>query len=90
MPDIVISCKVSGIPCQAELISYAPFRDNRRGHIDSWLPDDPAEMEFQILDRKGRYAEWLERKMTDEERWKIEEALEQALTEYSRDDPEAD
>jgi hypothetical protein len=90
MSDITIACKVSGIPCQAELISYAPFRDGRRGHIDNWLPDDPAEVEFQILDRKGRYAEWLERKMTEEERWKIEEALEKTLTESSRDYPEAD
>lgn len=39
----------SGLPCRARLTSYSPYRDNRRGHIDSWLPDDPEEIEFDLL-----------------------------------------
>ncbi len=71
----MISTKIQGIPCQVEMTSYSPFRSNRRGHIDNWLPDDPEEIEFTVFDRKGYYAGWLERKMTPQDVCDIEELL---------------
>ena len=73
--SILVSCKVSGIPAQARLLSYSPFRDGRRGHIDSWLPDEEEQLEYEILDRRGYSASWLERKLTPQDRADIETSL---------------
>lgn len=32
--------------CQAEFdVTYYPGENGRRGHIDNWIPDTPAEVE---------------------------------------------
>ncbi len=63
---IEIEVRVCGIPAIARVTSYEPARDNRRGHIDDWLPDDPEEIEYEICDRRGRPATWLALKISDE------------------------
>lgn len=73
--SITISCRVQGIPAQARLLSYSPFRDGRRGHPDSWLPDEPEYLEYEILDRRGYSAPWLERKLAPQDRADIETSL---------------
>lgn len=85
MIDLTISCRVQGIPAQARLLSYSPFRDGRRGHIDSWLPDEEEQLEYEILDRRGYFAPWLERKLTPEDR----EAIETSLLTARREELEA-
>lgn len=77
---------ISGIPCRVELLSYRPYRDNRRGHIDDWLPDDPVEIEFEVFDRKGYPAPWLAKKMTDKDIRRIEGELELHLLEEAEND----
>lgn len=72
---------VAGIPCIARITSYSPYRNNMRGHIDDWLPDDPEEIEFDILDQRGRPAPWLERKVTDQDRDRIASEFAQYLDE---------
>lgn len=71
----MLSTRIAGIPCLVALVSYSPYRDNRRGHPDTWLPDDPEEIEFEVCDRNGRPAPWLERKLTEEETARIEQEL---------------
>lgn len=71
--------RVAGIPCQIEVLQYEPYRSNRWGHIDNWLPDDEEYLEFGILDRRGRPAEWLERKLTDADRMRIYEEADQFM-----------
>ena len=71
----MLSTRIAGIPCLVQLTHYSPYRDNRRGHIDSWLPDDPEEIEFEVCDRNGRPAPWLERKLTEKETARIEQEL---------------
>ena len=93
MIDLTISCRVQGIPAQARLLSYSPFRDGRRGHPDSWLPDEPEYLEYEILDRRGYSAPWLERKLTPDDRTSIESALLEArkeAVESSREYPDED
>jgi hypothetical protein len=37
---------------------YQPYRDNSRGHIDNWLPDDPEEFEInriRLVESPGQY-----------------------------------
>jgi hypothetical protein len=50
---------VCGIPCGVVVTDYSAPRDNMRGHPDNWLPDDPEEVEFFLIDRKGYPADWL-------------------------------
>ena len=68
--------RVCGIPCQAVITSYYPGSPARLwGHPDSWEPADYAEVEFQVCDRRGRPASWLEKKMSPVERRRIESEL---------------
>ena len=78
----MLNTRIAGIPCQVELTSYTPFWNGRRGHIDNWLPDEPEQVEFEVFDRKGYKAPWLERKMTDADYARIE----QELMEFYRED----
>jgi hypothetical protein len=74
--------RVAGIPCSIEVTAFAPYRCNRRGHIDHWLPDELPEIEWVVCDSKGRRAEWLEKKLTPAERRRIEGELIAASNDY--------
>lgn len=71
--------RVSGIPCQCRVIRYdagLPMRITGWGFGDA-DPPEPPEFDFEILDRRGRRAEWLERKLTeDDEERLLDEYLE--------------
>jgi hypothetical protein len=71
-----IDVRVCGIPAIARVLHYRPYEPAyRRGHPDNWEPASPPEIDFEILDRRGRPAPWLERKLTDAERERIEREL---------------
>ena len=63
-----IEHRVAGIPCLIGVISYET-------EPQTW--DDPGytEMEWDILDRRGRLAPWLERKVSAKDEASIEEAI---------------
>jgi hypothetical protein len=42
-----------------------------------------TESEWEVLDRNGRPAAWLERKLTDTDRSRIDQEIEEAMTEDS-------
>lgn len=69
-PDSERHCypvKVCGIPC------YALVTDYHAGWEGSyWEPPEHSEVEFDLYDRKGYKANWLEKKMDDDERVEIE------------------
>lgn len=58
---------IAGIPCGVVLTYYNAPRCNNWGHPDDREPDDPAEVDFFIVDRKGYVAEWL----MDKERYEL-------------------
>jgi len=65
-----------GIPCIIRVThweGYVPARLS--GHPDNWAPSEGGEGAWEILDTKGRAAPWLEVKMTDEERVRIDEEV---------------
>jgi hypothetical protein len=65
----VFEWRIAGIPCQIGVTAiHAGDPGNRCGHPDTWLPYEPPSIDFDILDRNGRVAFWLRRKMTDEDR----------------------
>lgn len=59
-PDLKTT--IAGIPCGIVITYYSAPRCNNWGHPDDRLPDDPAEVEFFVVDRTGYPAGWLERK----------------------------
>lgn len=75
-----IEARVCGIPCIVEVLYYEPVRHGRfHGRPEDCYPDEGGESEWQLLDRRGRRAEWLERKMTDQDREKVEALIYEKL-----------
>lgn len=65
--------RIQGIPCQVSVTSYIearPMQVTGSGFGDAIAPD-LEEVEFDVLDRKGYLAHWLERKMTSADRARI-------------------
>ena len=73
-----IGYRVAGIPCQIGVIAWdyqAPYRGSPY-HCDSdhdcygWEDSD-----WEVLDRKGYRAKWLEAKLTDKERERVSDMI---------------
>ena len=62
---MIIHTQIAGIPCQISIITLT-----KRIPATWGGPEDGGDFEFVVLDRNGRRAKWLERKLTkcDEER----------------------
>lgn len=78
----LIPARVAGIPCQIGVeryVSVAPWRGSALN-----CPSDAdfygyTEAEWRLLDRRGRPAEWLERKATDHDHERIEHQIDNYL-----------
>jgi hypothetical protein len=71
---MVFSTHVQGIPCQCRITHFSPAVP-MRVYGPSWDdadPPKPEELDYEILDRKGRPAAWLENKITPADRERIE------------------
>ncbi len=70
---------LGGLPCLARVTHYAPFRPA------TWsAPAEGHEVEFEILDRRGMPAPWLERRLTPQDLAEIEgELLTRCFTDWS-------
>lgn len=67
--------RIQGIPCIVEMTScfvQKPLGPQCDSDLDCY---GYSEVEFDVLDRNGRPAPWLERKMSDSERSEIENLL---------------
>lgn len=64
----IIDTHISGIPCKVE-VTYFLVVSPWKGPAHTCPSSDDyygfEEIEFDVLDRKGYKADWLERKMTD-------------------------
>ena len=77
-----IEVRVCGIPAIARVLHYRPYEPAyRRGHPDNWEPASPPEIDFEILDLRGRPAPWLDRKLNNEARARLERDLIEYLEE---------
>lgn len=89
--DTQFTTKVSGIPCICEVTHFIRARPGRySGPPEDCYPDEPSEFEFNILDTKGRRAEWLENKLTQDDIERLEDEWEVSILEtiycYDGDD----
>lgn len=64
-----------GLPCIARVASYTPYRRNRRGHPETWLPDDEEDIEIELLTLKGKPAPWMEKRASDKDWERITDDL---------------
>ena len=80
----VIGTHIKGIPCQIQIDHYY-----HQGPWKGSCHTCPSDMdwygytacEFTVLDRKGYYAKWLERKIDDKELERIEQEIGEYLNE---------
>ena len=77
-----IESRVAGIPCIIRVTNF----ESVRGSYSYNAPSDMdyygyTESEWEVLDRNGRPAAWLERKLTDADRSRIDQEIEEAMTE---------
>lgn len=68
-----IEARVCDIPCLVVVTHYEPFAPGRTyGPPELCYPDEGGEAEWHLADRRGRKAEWLERKMNQGERDRVD------------------
>ena len=69
-----------GLPCRARLTHYSAPVCNRRGHWDDWIPDDPEEIEFELLPLgSDKPAPWLVQAASEKDLIRIEDELIKAM-----------
>ena len=78
MSNANFTTTVSGIPCGVVIDSHTPARPFKQHTFSGAGPGDcdppeEAEVEWYLVDRKGYYAAWLERKLTYNDCARIEE-----------------
>lgn len=68
--------RVCGIPCVVEITHWEPFRQGRMsGPPEDCYPDEGGYGEFELFDRKGRRALWLEKRMTDADHEELDKEM---------------
>lgn len=75
--------KLNGIPCICNVLTHIPYihmRITGTGFGDAEPPEEEY-IEFEILDRKGYQAPWLEKYLTSKEEERILTEFREYLTE---------
>ncbi len=74
MRSVEFESRINGIPCliEARIIPGSP------GNL--YEPPEPDDVEFRVLDRRGRSADWLRRKLSREDTHRIKR---EAFDEYA-------
>ena len=79
---VQIEHRIQGIPCLIEVTSYRKVKGSYSYNAPSdWDYYGYTEMEYEILDRLGYKAPWLENKVTQSDKISIEEAVNEYFSE---------
>lgn len=64
----MIEVTVQGIPCQAEMVNGYYLKPDPRCYDSDWdYAGGWFDIEFELYDRKGYRAKWLEKKMSNDD-----------------------
>lgn len=63
---------IDGIPCRIDIVDFVSVPGDKTTWASDWDYSGYEEIEFDVLDRTGRPAKWLECKLTDKDRSRIE------------------
>lgn len=79
---MVFESVIQGIPCQIKVLHFHPAQPMRVYGPEFYDADPPedAELEYEVLDRKGYKANWLEAKITNEDEINIFEKYKELTT----------
>jgi hypothetical protein len=71
-----IETRVAGIPCIIGVIEFESVRGSYSYHAASdWDYHGYTESEWEVLDRRGRPAPWLAKKLSDKDESRIEKEI---------------
>jgi len=71
-----IETRVAGIPCIIGVIEFESVRGSYSYHAASdWDYHGYTESEWEVLDRRGRPALWLAKKLSDKDESRIEKEI---------------
>lgn len=68
---------MAGIPCLIEVTYYHKQKPLGPMCDSDWDAEGYTEINFEVCDRRGRPAPWLERKLTAEDKERIETEIEE-------------
>ena len=73
---MIFPTTVQGIPCQVEILSVSAYDPGcTSGPPERCYEPEGGEVEFQLLDRKGYRALWLDKLLTIADAKRIEEEI---------------
>ena len=71
-----IESRVAGIPCRIGVVQFDQVKGTYSAHTESGMDYyGYSEIEFDVLDRRGRRAAWLEAKLNSGARTRIEREI---------------
>jgi len=75
-----IETTVAGIPAIIRVLDWEPYTPAYiSGPPEHCYPSEGGYGSWEVLDRRGRPAPWLERKITDRERQRIDDVVFEAM-----------
>lgn len=78
-----VATQIQGIPCLVEVTTFINVKP-WKGSLHTCPSSDDyygyTEIEYEVLDRKGYLAKWLERKMTDRDVERVKEDIRNAYS----------
>lgn len=77
----IFDSRVNGVPCKVHVLDYTPEKPSifSRG---MWQPPESTVFEYEILDRRGRRATWLDRYVDDDTDMRLLCEFTEAKAEY--------
>ncbi len=80
----MLSTHIAGIPCQVKVTHLFVQKPLGPNCDSDWDCYGYTVVDFDVYDRKGYPADWLQRKMTDDDIHRIEQLLLENANELSR------
>ena len=83
---LIVESKTCGIPCKLGVIEVGYYEPAyTRGHPDNWEPEDSCPHTYDILDRKGYRAKWLDAKCSTKDCDQHQLDIDKHLKEFAND-----